>query len=68
MRYLRSNGLHEIDIFKNYGFSQFLMVLDSEMKDLQSARIGAIHRKVEPINFEEEEISYQKRLQEDHVP
>ena len=43
MRYLRTNGLPHIDIFKDSGFSQFRMVLDSEMKRLQSAGIGAIH-------------------------
>ena len=34
---------YTIDIFKDPGFSQFRMVLDAEMKRLQSAGIGAVH-------------------------
>ena len=60
MRYLRTNGFPQIGIFKDSGFSQFRMVLDSEMKRLQSAGIGANRRKAEPITFEEEEILWQK--------
>ena len=68
MRYLRTNGMPQIDIFKDSGFSQFRMVLDAEMKRLQSAGIGAVHRKAEPITFEEEEILWQKGILGDHTP
>ena len=68
MRYLRINGMPTIDIFKDPGFSQFRMVLDAEMKRLQSAGIGAVHRKAEPITFEEEEILWQKGVLGDHNP
>ena len=68
MRYLRTNGFPQIDIFKDSGFSQFQMVLDSEMKHLQSAGIGANHRKAEPITFGEEEILWQKCILGDHTP
>lgn len=61
MRYLRTNGMPQIDIFKDSGFSQFRRILDAEMKRLQSAGIGNVHRKAEPITFEEEEILWEKR-------
>ena len=67
MRYLQTNGMPQIDIFKDSGFSQFRMVLDAEMKRLQSAGIGAVHRKAEPITFEEEEILWQKGILGDHT-
>ena len=41
----------EIDIFKQAGFSQFQMVLDSEMKSLQASGIGTAQRKAKPITF-----------------
>ena len=68
MRYVRINGMPEVDIFKDPGFSQFRMVLDAEMKHLQSAGIGSVHRKAEPITFEEEEILWQKGILGDHTP
>ena len=68
MRYLRTNGMPGIDIFKDPSFSQFRMVLDAEMKRLQSAGIGVVHQKAEPITFEEEEILWQKKILGDHTP
>lgn len=62
MRYLRINGMPEIDFFRNEGFSRFRQVLDSEMKRLQVAGIGTMQRKAEPITFEEEEILWQKGI------
>ena len=53
---LRGNGIPEIDIFTDKGFSQFQMILDSEMKRLQAAGIGITQKKAEPITFEEEEV------------
>ena len=35
MKYVRINGMPEIDIFKDKGFLQFRKVLDSGMKHLQ---------------------------------
>jgi len=32
------------------------MVLDGEMKRLQSAEIGTVHQKAEPITYDKEEI------------
>ena len=43
MRYLQTNGMPIIDVFKDPGFSQFRMVLDAEMKCLQLAGIGTVH-------------------------
>ena len=68
IRYLQTNGMHEIDIFKDPGFSQFQMVLDAEMEHLQLAGIGTVHQKAEPITFEEEEILWQKGILGDHNP
>ena len=56
------NGIPCISMFKDPGFSQFQMVLDAEMKRLQSAGIGTVHRKAEPITCDEEEIFWQKRI------
>ncbi|XP_065902920.1 zinc finger MYM-type protein 2-like [Dysidea avara] len=67
MRYLRTNGMPHINIFKDPGFSQFQMVLDAEMKRLQSAGIGTVHRKAEPITCDEEEILWQKGILGDHT-
>ena len=57
-----------IDFFKDEGFSQFRMVLDSEMKRLQAAGIGIIQKKAEPITFEEEEILWEKGILGDATP
>ena len=68
MRYIRVNGMPGIDIFKDEGFSQFRMVLDSEMKRLQAAGIGITQKKAEPITFEEEEILWEKGILGDATP
>ena len=68
MRYLRTNGMPELDIFKQAGFSRFRMVLDSEMKRLQASGIGTVQKKAEPITFEEEEILWQKKILGDSTP
>ena len=60
MRYLRANGTLYITVYKDPGFLQFQMVLDWEMKQLQSAEIGRVHLKAEPITYDEEEILWQK--------
>ena len=54
-----------INIFKDPGFSQFQMVLEAEMKHLQSAGIGAVQRKAETCD--EEEILWQKGILGDHT-
>ena len=43
------------------------MVLNREIKCLESAGIGAVHQKAEPITFEEE-ILWQKAVLGDHNP
>ena len=58
--------MQHINIIKNPGFSPFQMVLDAEMKCLQSAGIGTVHRKAEPITCEEE-ILWQKGILGDHT-
>ena len=68
MRYVRVNDMPGIDFFKDEGFSQFRMVLDSEMKRLQAAGIGIIQKKAEPITFEEEEILWEKGILGDATP
>ena len=67
MRYLRGNGMPEIDIFKQAGFSRFRMVLDSEMKRLQASGIGTAQRKAQPIKFEDE-ILWRKKILGDSTP
>ena len=67
MRYVKVNGMPGIDIFK-VDFSQFWMVLDSEMKRLQAAGIGIIQKKAEPITIEEEEILWEKGIVGDATP
>ena len=54
LRFIRSNGKPQLDIFKNKEFVQFRTVLDSDMKWLQAAGIGSTHRKAEPITLDEE--------------
>ena len=68
MRYIRVNGMPELDIFKNEQFSQFRRVLDSEMKRLQAEGIGATQKKAEPITFEEEEILWEKGILGERTP
>ena len=68
MRYLRGNGMPEIDIFKQAGFSWFRIVLDSEMKRLQASGIGTAQRKAQPITFEDEEILWRKKILGDSTP
>ena len=68
MRYLRSSGKPELDIFKDSEFAEFRTVLDSQMKRLQAAGIGANKKKAEPITVEEEEILWQKGLLGDSNP
>ena len=62
MRYLRTNGFPQIDIFKDSGFSKFRMVLDSEMKRLQSAGIGANHHKAEPTTVKQSQSLLRKKF------
>ena len=61
------NEMPHINIFKYPGFSQFQMVLDAEMKRLQLAGIGTVHRKAEPITSNEEKILWQKGILGDHT-
>ena len=68
MRYLRSSGKPELDIFKDSEFAEFRTVLDSQMKRLKAAGIGANKKKAEPITVEEEEILWQKGLLGDSNP
>ena len=56
MRCLRANGTPYNTVYKDPGFLQFQMVLDGEMKQLQSAEIDMVHLKAEPITYDEEEI------------
>ena len=65
MRYLRDNGMPEIDTFKQAGFSRFRMLSDSEMKRLQASGIGTAQRKAKPIIFEDEDILWRKRNLDD---
>ena len=58
----------EIDIFKQAGFSRFRMVLDSEIKRLQTSGIGTAQRKAQPITFEDEEILWRKKILGDSTP
>ena len=58
----------EIDIFKCVGFSWFRMILDSEMKRLQTSGIGTAQKKTKPITFEDEEILWRKRILGDSTP
>ena len=58
----------EIDIFKCAGFSWFRMILDAEMKRLQTSGIGTAQRKTKPITFEDEEILWRKRILGDSNP
>ena len=44
------------------------MVLDSEMKRLQTLGIGTVQRKAEPVTFEDEEILWRKRILGDSTP
>jgi len=57
MRFLRDNCQPNVDIFKVQQFSQFWMVLDSQ---LRASGIGTTQRKAEPITIEEKEILWQK--------
>lgn len=55
MRYLRTNGRPEVDIFKDLAFQDFRAALDSEMKRLQSEGLGSKKRQAEPLTECEEE-------------
>ena len=61
MRHLRCSR-RDIDILKDAEFHEFRASLDSEMKRLQSCRIGSQKRQAEVISEEEEEILWKKRL------
>ena len=61
-RFLRWNGKPEVDFFKDVGFADFRICLDSEMKRLQRAGLGSKKKKAEPLTAEEEELLWTKAL------
>ena len=61
-RFLRWNGKPEIDIYKDPGFADFRICLDSEMKRLQRAGLGSKKKKAKPLTAEEEELLWTKGL------
>ena len=66
MRHIRHNcGRPEIDFFKDRGFSDFRSSL---MKRLQSAGIGSVKKRAEPLTMEEEEQLWEKKILGDHSP
>ena len=48
-RYLRHSVKSEIDIFKDNGFSEFRVCLDTEMKRLQRKGFVSVSKKAEPL-------------------
>ena len=55
MRFLRTNGRPEIDVFKQGAYAEFRLTLDAEMKRLQQTGLGSTKRQAEPLTEAEEE-------------
>ena len=65
MRFLRWNGWPSVDFFAN---TEFIAVLDGEMKRLQAKGVGSKRKQAEPLSEQEEEILWEKGVLGDATP
>ena len=68
LQYLRQNRKPEVDFFWDKKFTQFQMVLDSEMKCLKASGVQNRKQKAELLTVEDEKTLWEKGVLGDHSP